>query len=485
MTTQRRSGQRGRGRILLAGEQLASYPPRPKNKCWWGSFRENRSSRLHQALVLLGIISVAAVIILLITNVPRGPMWWLGQKDTNVALVSRRFPKHGTNEFSQRCNWTRMNQQEQDQPDCTILVRPLPKGSEGIAQWLSMATSGYIVAKLAGCRLLMNYGDTVDIHQVLAPLSMNWTVPSGFQCSRTNRCKNASNFRSEHVVVGKRSVVVPSYRFAYINTPYEYLTMYQDLEELLPGFNMGTEMACSLGSLFELAPSASQFQPDIFTKILPALRDQKALVMAIYIRSGHTDKAAKTEIDGIVTEERTDMYKKNAMRCLECVLNLEEQYLSASEEAGLYFSRIVWMLVTDSESIKQWVVESYGSQDANKRISADKQKWKDQVVLREVLTTTSRGVQTRPARNPSTVDFAEALIDWYIIGESDLVVNNDYRRTYGATASLRTARPFYNPKNCSELPRFAPPRFQTAREASEAQEQRMSEAKKQEAKKLQ
>ena len=71
--------------------------------------------------------------------------------------------------------------------------------------------------------------------------------------------------------------------------------------------------------------------------------------------------------------------------------------------------------------------------------------------------TTARGVHSRPGRNPSTADFAEAVIDWYLIGEPDLVVPSAPGYSFGTTASLRTAQPLYDPANCSDALRFPSP----------------------------
>ena len=54
---------------------------------------------------------------------------------------------------------------------------------------------------------------------------------------------------------------------------------------------------------------------------------------------------------------------------------------------------------------------------------------------------TTRGVHSRSDRGPSQSDFAEAIVDWYLIGESDLVVMDKSSVSFGGTAALRTARP--------------------------------------------
>jgi len=68
-----------------------------------------------------------------------------------------------------------------------------------------------------------------------------------------------------------------------------------------------------------------------------------------------------------------------------------------------------------------------------------------------VLFTKSRGTHTRTLRNPSTIDFGGAVIDWYLIGEADVGVG-DPKYTFGGTAAMRTALPLYGAnQNCSSL----------------------------------
>ena len=55
-------------------------------------------------------------------------------------------------------------------------------------------------------------------------------------------------------------------------------------------------MACSLGALFRLNPSAGEVEPNLFSTILPALHIESALVMAVYIRTGKTDDVTREEV---------------------------------------------------------------------------------------------------------------------------------------------------------------------------------------------
>jgi hypothetical protein len=178
-------------------------------------------------------------------------------------------------------------------------------------------------------------------------------------------------------------------------------------------------MACSLASLFHLSPSASSFEPDLFSRILPALHSSETLVISVYIRTGQTEKNEKWEAPM--------WYRKLAEPILDCALNLEKENLSQ-----VSFSRIVWMVVSDSQYLKKFIAESYDSRYRN-----------NTAIPREIITTRSRRAHSKPNRGPSTADVAEALIDWYLIGESDLVVTDDFAPSFGDTAATRTARPYY------------------------------------------
>jgi ribonuclease HI len=63
-------------------------------------------------------------------------------------------------------------------------------------------------------------------------------------------------------------------------------------------------------------------------------------------------------------------------------------------------------LLTDSQYVKTFITDTYSS--LNQRM---------------ILTSQSRGAHTKTCNNdPSTTDFAEVFLDWYLIGESDAVV---------------------------------------------------------------
>ena len=121
------------------------------------------------------------------------------------------------------------------------------------------------------------------------------------------------------------------------------------------------------------------------------------------------------------------------------------------------------MVLSDSPEAKKSAIDGYSGKDANARLPENKQKWKSRVIPREVLTTGSRGIHVRPERNPSTSEFAEAFLDWYLIGESDAVVT-DMQSSFGPTGAMRTNRPLYRGGKCEQLPLVHEPSEKAAKE---------------------
>lgn len=376
-----------------------------------------------------------------------------GEKE-HVQLKAGRFPLYGTPEFTRRCPWTIENTNRNITNNnsssssigasCTILARPKAIGSEGISEWISQIVAGHILAQQAGCRFLFDYGPEIDIHMVLE--SGEWSVPPGFNCKNSEQhatlCIVAA---SQYVhlsalhdlgkVLGQPLSPIPYYRHAYTLSKAFVAQMggFRDLQHTLPGYDIETGMACSLGRLFHLAPNASRYQSDLFSFILPKLRAPDTLVLTIYIRSGMAEKLGRT-VDG---SEANATYSTRAAPILECAIHLEQQRLSTTTNHT--FARVVWMVVTDSQYLKAMITESYSTSQ------------------REILTTRSKGRHTKTAVRPSTDAIAEAIIDWYLIGEADLVVTDDFAPSYADTATMRTVRPYYKvnwigqPKVCKKV----------------------------------
>uniref|UniRef100_A0A7S4JS04 Uncharacterized protein n=1 Tax=Odontella aurita TaxID=265563 RepID=A0A7S4JS04_9STRA len=103
------------------------------------------------------------------------------------------------------------------------------------------------------------------------------------------------------------------------------------------------------------------------------------------------------------------------------------------------------MFVTDSPREREEVVRIRdGTAAATTTTTSDAYAGAG-VIRREVYATSTRGKHTRNAKkNPSDEDFAEAALDWYLLGETDLIVGGGTRFTFDKTAALRTSRPYYD-----------------------------------------
>lgn len=351
------------------------------------------------------------------------------------AAPSGRFPAYGTDEFAKRCPWTLSNASN----NCVILARQDPTAGEGLSQWAAIVAGGHMMALQTGCRFLLDYGPNVAVTDITEPFStqVDWRVPPGYKCGLP-KCQISPGMYAHKPVLQvteelaglkeNQLAAIPSYRSSYrYSLTYVQHTMknFHDLERTLPGFDLFTGMACSLGNLFQLSPSATKYQPDLFSSLLPKLHSKEALVIAVYIRTG------VTETYGIKKEGTNIGARNRAQYVLNCAMHQEQRLLSATNHNK---SRVVWMVVTDSRDIKWWVRDSY----VNTNVTTTSGE-----IPREIITTQARGAHTKPTLDPSTADFSEAFLDWYLIGESDVVVADFNGPSFGDTAALRTARPFY------------------------------------------
>ena len=376
-----------------------------------------------------------------------------------------RFPKYGTEEFTRQCNWTLPTLQDTTDRPCAYLVRPPVRSNEGIADWASQITKAYIEAKQVGCKVFFDYGLDVDISQVLTPFPghdfHNWTVPDWVECNAM--CQMSVMHRVGNWKMNPKDKGL-NYRHVYtFSFDFLYRGQYDYLKDTLPGFQIESGMACALGNLFHLAPTADQFESNLFTKLLPALQDEKALVIALYIRTNRADVMATNEKrNETIQAEIAGRYQSVADSYAQVAFCLEEEYLSGQTERGVDIIRVVWMVLSDSPEAKKSVMDGYNGQDANARLAKEKRQWKSRVIPREVLATGARGIHVRAERNPSTSEFAEAFIDWYLIGESDVVIA-DMQSSFGPTGALRTSRPVYR-GNCTKLTLIhEPPEKKTAK----------------------
>lgn len=391
---------------------------------------------------VIGILAVLALVLLTSTRVSMS----LHPSTSNTAeTVSslRRFPKFHSPDFVQQCNWTLPS--SSDASKFSIYVTPTKGSNEGIAWWVSKIAEAFIYTKFQGknCKVLIDYGKDVDLSQIVVPpiskdsLLLDWRVPSAdHDCKTDSSCQ----FLNWVETVNRKNGVSPElldFRFAYSNTAHfwQYRDSFEELETKLLGYRPELAVACALTALLQLSPQAVQYEPRLFTHILPTLQSNKNLVLALYMRTGLTDQVVRHEQNTrLPLEQEADKtHQKRVTEFEHCAFSLEERYLSESSS----FDRVVWLVVSDSPHLKDYMIKKY-------------QREAQGILLpRQVITTQSRGKHTKPNHHVDTNDFAEAFLDWYLIGESDVVIA-DEMSTFGPTGALRTARPLYRVGNCTE-----------------------------------
>jgi len=366
------------------------------------------------------------------------------QHITSTSTISRH-PQfvYDTPEYKQECSWTYRNGNSR-KPSCHFLVRPNPKSREGIAQWVSSVAHGYIYSVQTGCSLAIDYGPTVELEKVWSPPAalpkdQSWVNPPEMICTEEKNCWEVGMMGAawiEKFLVNAKAIEptqsiaeVPDYRAAYSRSD-NATEAAEKLQVALPGFQYKTGFACAFGHLFDLPQSAADYMPSLFTNILPAVRDTTALIIAVYIRTGRTDDKALEEREGKASGHYNHTHVDSDL--LRCAAEQEKQLL-LDDVYGKYKSA-VWLVITDSADTASSVVEQYHGKMESVR---NRRK-----VPRRVISTQSQGIQTRPARNPSTGDFADAALDWWLIGEADIVVTHGVM-SFGTTAALRTALPLY------------------------------------------
>jgi hypothetical protein len=392
----------------------------------------------------------------------------------NSIPQQQHFPALGTSEFSKTCgSWATPTK---PLGNCTFLANLHKDSSEGTSNWASAVVETHLLALQANCRILIQYSSTsgikspaadgIDLSQFFVPnnpLTNNWTVPHEFSCGQEKVCFQRTGMfdslqaeqhlnRIQADAVSPRTVgPVPVYRFIYnpVSGKVANNKHFTVMESNLPGFKWSTGMACSFEALFKISPAASQFEPRLFDTLLPTLRNPHHFVIALYIRTHRADEVARTESKGKPAEVElnnsiTGQRELSRKHSTECALKLEQQYLEEAAARGdTKYTKVVWMLISDSPLMKERVATAFHGQIIYLPASSTS-------ISRQVLTTTSKGTHTRPKRSPTTADVAEAMIDWYLIGESHVVVEIN-SVSFGQTASLRTARPIYDGYKCQRL----------------------------------
>ena len=206
--------------------------------------------------------------------------------------IGRRFPKYGTPEFSALCPWVHAGQSGSafaindilaramqsatpsiEASSCTILVAQLAGNKQGVSTWFSQIAHGFIHARQAGCKLLVDYNGAVHVDEVLAPVdeeAFDWRVPDNFVCEERNACFQLRLDGSATIHFpwkgGSGDLELfpsaPNYRWAYGGADKFQIvrSKFNPLQEHLEGFSIENGMGCAFGSLVRYADSASSFE---------------------------------------------------------------------------------------------------------------------------------------------------------------------------------------------------------------------------------
>ena len=381
----------------------------------------NRTFLRISALVLLWSIISSLLLQHFLPSLPPPHPQVPHPPPTDPLPVFRRFPSYDSPSFAETCPWALPITHYRD---CTIYARPSWRTGEGIAQWLAQVTSGFLLAQQGQCHFYVDYRD-VDIRQVLVPASTNWTPPEDltvWSCfwSRTcfNLAESAGQIQQDMVrlqaTVQKSLVPVPYYRHYYeriLDASRE-----RELQEVLLGFRLEHGMACALAALFRVVDP------------LPST-PENAFVISLYIRTGYTDLMVKDP-------DTPDVLRASVVQTYaRCTQQVEQELLRSHHD------RIVWQVISDTPSIKNQLQTEFDAQVVHHQ---------DRTLTRHVLQSPALGKHTRARIGPSTQDFAEAVRDWFWIGDADAVVATA-AYTFGKMAARRTARVFYNVHQCAVL----------------------------------
>ena len=267
---------------------------------------------------------------------------------------SRRFPEYGTSEYFAMCPYMEKSALPPPSTEgCALIIHPRPDSNEGLAAWASGVVQGHLITRATGCRFMFDYGPGVAIETLITPPSQslnnddwpslvcNWAIPPNFQCER----EKCMDLKSETLQTKRLMSVfrhrydkspmhdVPEYRYSYVGISSRFnATQFDYLQSYLPGWDVRLGAACSMQLLFQPSKAIIKYQPNFYIDILPRLRDEKTLVMALYVRVGFADKAAVAEKKGTEPVEVMKGRPQKTVKALSlCSTAMEEEILATKK----------------------------------------------------------------------------------------------------------------------------------------------------------
>ena len=366
---------------------------------------------------------------------------------------------------------------------------------------MSELTSGFLyhVQTDYRCRFYVEHTDGIDLTNLLSPVPRDdvgrpdddyvtdWRPPPNFNCTVESHCVRVNAYWKSRAEIDRAMEVlgiakhdaavavvpVPEFRHIWSSTDKPYASLIANMGGT---FRTKNALACAFSQLFRLAPRLTHYRSNLFSELLPSVRDPKTLVISLYIRTGRTDQVAKEEAKqrgwgagrefGLQVEVRdkkgthklgpdhrrlsdrksTGSIGPLAEAVVKCALEAEQKMviLNNDNAPSSRYQRIVWSVVGDDPSIIDAISNLWNGtaftqriDDLGGRSNSNQSGDAANKLSRLVLTTSSTGTHVRPRRRPTTSDFADALIDWYVLGESDAMATVTRQFSFGETAQLR------------------------------------------------
>lgn len=424
-----------------------------------------------------------------------------GEMRVDAGGLPGRFPRRSSDGFRRECSWVTDPDPHRDwHGNCTVHHSFTPSdinGKEEVSRWSSEVTSAYILSRMGGCRFLFDCGPGVDLRSL-----SNWELPpENFVCREEENCVsprfNATEFSPEALFRGDLPVIghvpaIPWYGFILqYPTGQLFREEFSAAYALLPGFKLETGMACAAGNMFDLTPNASG-EEQLVSDILPTLRANPSIAM--YIPTGK----AEPKGEGISLEhgdERQVDPEDIIGAFVATALEYERRYIAgelAINEFGRTKSRVppsrdtttlVWHVITDSQHVKDEIKSKHDGKvvhnstsplvktkavisgsvfdmssfhiDNSATIAEDNDTFQRSIITRRVFVTNSQGIDAHLPHGAPAKYFSEAIVDWYLIGESDGVIASP-SYSFGIAGALRTARPIYDPTKFVESGNLEP-----------------------------
>lgn len=325
-----------------------------------------------------------------------------------------------------------------------------PTHGEGVSEFMQMAMTVAVHAARKKYGLHIQWTDG-NLTGALVPNLIDWDVRGAElvkRCAQTPSCTLVRNDQWAYHLEPFGWWRTRTLRDSFSDYSDRSLQTLRGLQGMKP-LQDEIVAACYLNALFKPSPQLSTWLPN-FNAVYDTLRSDRILSIAIYFRTYKSEKenhqASDSELEtaslpNYHTWELNHRYGY-AMTVL-CALQLESRWAAG-------FDRVVWFVSGDHAPLLRYLANEFGESASLEEGSG-----------RVVMTSGSHGRHSRPnlaekqpkGKNGYPQAVAEAIGDWWLLGEADFAVHGRWRSensessSFMATAMTRNsrARSFYLP----------------------------------------